>query len=175
MQRKDTDMSTPKPDYRCNLDLIQQNFPLELQDTPAWCVWRYQWRDTKNGKPGKWTKVPYQPSGSLAKSNTRSTWSPFSSVSAAYKRGKYAGVGFFLFPPLVGVDFDKVRDPLTGKIDSWAQDIITGLDSYAEVSPSGTGVHVWTTGELSPEARNRVGQIEVYQLGRYFTVSGVKL
>jgi putative DNA primase/helicase len=83
--------------------------------------------------------------------------------------------GFYLFPPLVGVDFDKVRDPHTGVIEPWAKEIIAGLDSYSEISPSGTGVHVWTTGQLSEEARNRAGRIEIYQRGRYFTVTGEKL
>ena len=170
-------MADPKPEYHCDLELIRQNFPPELIGTTAWCLWRYQWREPKNGKAGKWTKVPYQPNGAPAKSNTRSTWSSFEVVSARYKHAnnKFDGVGFFLFPPLVGVDLDRVRNPKTGVIEQWAQNIINELDSYSEVSPSGTGVHVWTTGELSPDARNRVGQIEVYQLGRYFTVSGGKI
>ncbi|MGC2270526.1 MAG: hypothetical protein WA555_06285 [Candidatus Sulfotelmatobacter sp.] len=150
-------ITTPasRPSYRCDLALIEQNFPAELIATKAWCLWRYLWRDSANGTPGKWTKVPYQPCGALGKSNDRSTWSAFEEVKAAYCPGRYSGVGFYLFPPLVGVDFDKVREPQTGVIEPWAQDIITSLNSYTEVSPSGTGVHVWTTGQLSDEARIR--------------------
>jgi putative DNA primase/helicase len=166
---------TPRPSYRCDLSLIQQNFPAELIAIKAWCLWRYQWRDPANGKPGKWTKVPYQPCGALGKSNASTTWAAFQDVKAAYRPDKYSGVGFYLFPPLVGVDFDEVRDLHTGVIEPWAQQIIAELNSYSEISPSGTGAHVWTTGQLSDEARNRAGRIEIYQQGRYFTVTGDKL
>lgn len=166
-----------KPLYRCNLDLIRQNFPEELRTMTLWCNWRYQWREPKSGKPGKWTKVPYQSCGLPARSNDRATWSSFDSVADAMAiRGhRFDGVGCFLFPPLVGVDFDKVRNPETGVIEPWAADIISGLSSYTEVSPSGSGLHVWTTGQLSEEARNRSGQIEIYAQGRYFTVTGWKI
>ena len=54
------------------------------------------------------------------------------------------------------------------------------FDSYAEVSPSGTGVRVWVVGTLAgllpsgKEGRRR-GPIEVYDGGRYLTVTGHRL
>jgi primase-polymerase (primpol)-like protein len=41
---------------------------------------------------------------------------------------------------LAGVDFDTCRDLHTGEIAPWAQAVMTRLDTYAEISPSGTGV-----------------------------------
>jgi primase-polymerase (primpol)-like protein len=41
-----------------------------------------------------------------------------------------------------GVDLDGCLDPDTGDMEGWAREIIEELDSYTEVSPSGTGVHV---------------------------------
>jgi primase-polymerase (primpol)-like protein len=73
--------------------------------------------------------------------------------------------------PIVGVDLDDCRDPETGDVDDVALDIIERLDSYTEVSPSGTGYHVLITGEL-PEGRNRRGSIELYDTARFFTVTG---
>ncbi|MFQ3319878.1 MAG: putative DNA primase/helicase [Natronomonas sp.] len=73
--------------------------------------------------------------------------------------------------PIVGVDLDDCRDPETDDIDDDAQDIIKRLDSYTEVSPSGTGYHVLIRGEL-PEGRNRRGSIELYDTARFFTVTG---
>jgi len=73
--------------------------------------------------------------------------------------------------PIVGVDLDDCRDPETGDVDDAAQDIIARLDSYTEVSPSGTGYHVLITGEL-PDGRNRRGSIELYDTARFFTVTG---
>lgn len=71
----------------------------------------------------------------------------------------------------VGVDLDGCRDPETGKTAAWAQDIIDRLDSYTEVSPSRTGYHVIARGSL-PEGRRRNGAIEMYEEGRFFTVTG---
>ncbi len=73
--------------------------------------------------------------------------------------------------PVVGVDLDDCRDPETGDIDDTAQDIIERLDSYTEISPSGTGYHVLIKGEL-PEGRNRRGSVELYDTARFFTVTG---
>ncbi|POG54425.1 hypothetical protein AUR65_015800 [Haloferax marisrubri] len=73
--------------------------------------------------------------------------------------------------PIVGVDLDDCRDPETGDVDDDAQDIIDRLDSYTEVSPSGTGYHVLIKGEL-PDGRNRRGHIELYDTARFFTVTG---
>ena len=30
-----------------------------------------------------------------------------------------------------------------GKLDEWAQEIVDELDSYTELSPSGTGIHIF--------------------------------
>ncbi len=75
---------------------------------------------------------------------------------------------------LCGVDLDGCLDPETGEIEPWAQEIIEELDSYTEVSPSGTGVHILVKGEL-PAGRNRKGRFEAYDRGRYFTVTGKHL
>jgi primase-polymerase (primpol)-like protein len=72
------------------------------------------------------------------------------------------------------VDLDKCLDPKTGEIEGWAQEVIEELDSYTEISPPGTGVHILVRGEL-PAGRNRRGRFEAYDRGRYFTVTGKHL
>ncbi|RDZ39560.1 hypothetical protein C5B91_19430 [Haloferax sp. Atlit-10N] len=83
------------------------------------------------------------------------------------------GIGFVFTEedPIVGVDLDDCRNPETGDVDDDAQDIIERLDSYTEISPSGTGYHVLIKGELL-EGRNRRGHIELYDTARFFTVTG---
>ncbi len=44
--------------------------------------------------------------------------------------------------PHTWIDLDNVRDPQTGHIEPWAQEIIDRLDSYTEISGSGRGVHI---------------------------------
>jgi primase-polymerase (primpol)-like protein len=48
-------------------------------------------------------------------------------------------LGFILRDDLIGVDLDGCRDDGTGEIADWATKIIDLLNSYTEVSPSGTG------------------------------------
>src|SRR5687767_4935391 len=95
----------------------------------------------RDGKP---TKVPYQAHRPACKAavNAPETWAPFAAAVAAFEDGKADGVGVVLGDGLVGVDLDACRDEQTGVITPEAQTIITDLDSYTEVSPSGTGVHI---------------------------------
>ncbi len=73
--------------------------------------------------------------------------------------------------PFTGIDLDRCRNPETGSVEPWAQEIITELDSYTEVSPSGTGLHVIVQGKL-PAGRRRKGRIEMYDRARFFCVTG---
>jgi putative DNA primase/helicase len=86
------------------------------------------------------------------------------------------GVGYVFSAedPYTGIDLDKCRDPETGAIADWAQEIITALRSYPEISPSGTGVHIIVR-EALPSHSRRKGHIELYDGGRYFTMTGVRL
>jgi hypothetical protein len=69
---------------------------------------------------------------------------------------------------------DNGRDPKTGRIKKWASQIIRDLASYTEVSPSGTGVKIFLKGKVPGKLR-RKGDIEMYDSGRYFTVTGRSL
>jgi hypothetical protein len=135
------------------------------------------------GGPGRPipTKVPYRPDGPKALSNRPSTWTTFETACAALEGPNphgFDGVGFmFWHPPhteaayFVGIDLDKCRNPKTGVIEPWARAILDRLNSYAEVSPSGAGVHVIVKGRL-PENGGRRDNVECYTLGRYFTATG---
>jgi hypothetical protein len=139
-----------------------------IRDLKQWLCWRTEERD---GKP---TKVPYSPlTGERASSTDPQTWAGYSEAVKASKEQGYGGIGFVFTPEddLCGVDLDSCLDPETGEIQPWAQEIIGELDSYTEISPSGTGVHVLVRAEL-PEGRNRKGRFEAYDRGRYFTVTG---
>jgi hypothetical protein len=75
--------------------------------------------------------------------------------------------------PFAGIDLDKCRDPESGQIDRSAREIIDRLKSYAEISPSNTGVKIFIKGRVG--AGKKRGRIEVYAKGRYFTVTGGRL
>ena len=156
------------------------NVPVVLKQLPNWVVWKYVTRD------GKQTKVPFQPNGKPASSTDKSTWSTLADVVAA--ESACEGVGFVLHPDncIIGVDLDGCRDPRTGKLEQWARDVIVELGSYAEVSPSGTGVKIFgSTGFRWPHRKkvelphppvcDKAPAIEVYDSGRYFAVTGQRL
>jgi putative DNA primase/helicase len=139
-----------------------------MRDLRQWLCWRTEERD---GKP---TKVPYSPlTGERASSTSPETWTGYEEAVSACKEHGYHGIGFVFTPDddLCGVDLDGCLDPTTGEIEGWAQEIVEELNSYTEISPSGTGVHVLLRGELPP-GRNRKGRFEAYDRGRYFTVTG---
>ena len=142
-----------------------------MRDLRQWLCWRVEERD---GKP---TKIPYSPlTGARASSTNPESWTSYTEAVSACKERDYDGIGFVFTPEddLCGVDLDGCLDPETGEIESWAQQIVEELDSYTEISPSGTGVHVLVRAKL-PEGRNRKGRFETYDRGRYFTVTGKHL
>lgn len=147
------------------------SIPALLQGLVQWVGWRMESRDDKP------TKVPINPrTGQRAATDQPATWGTFEEAQAAVGRFQLAGIGFVFVAggEIVGVDLDKCRDATSGIIEPWAQDIIDELDSYTEISPSGTGVHVLLRGEL-PAGSRRKGRVEMYDRGRYFTVTGEHL
>jgi primase-polymerase (primpol)-like protein len=97
------------------------------------------------------------------------------------ERYKLPGIGFVVTPhdPFVGIDLDDCRSPETGEIAAWARQIVDDFDSLTEITPSETGLRIWTTthdGLLQGGAHGRrKGQVEVYGAGRFFTVTGHRL
>jgi hypothetical protein len=149
--------------------------PAELRARPQWVVWRSERRD---GKP---TKVPYvarPPLNRGAASGTRrcwrasttdpSTWRSFEEAVSLARDDDWDGIGYVFSAddPFVGVDLDS------GLSEADRGAIMLALDSYAETSVSGQGVHVIVRAELNGYPRNRRGPIEVYDHGRYFVVTG---
>lgn len=156
------------------------NVPVALKQKKNWLVWKYVVRD------GKQTKVPFQPNGKPASSTDKATWSTLADSVAA--ESGYEGIGFVLHPDdcIMGVDLDGCRDPRTGKLEQWAREVVVELGSYAEVSPSGTGVKIFgSTGFRWPHRKKvelpyppvceKTPAIEVYDSGRYFAVTGQRL
>ena len=154
------------------MNVGNNDIPGELSEHDQWFIWR--WGTTRDGKP---TKQPVNPhTGELASSTNPATWGSYEVAVAAYDMFGYPGVGFVFTSgdPYVGVDLDGCHDPGTGEIEEWARRIIGALDSYSEVSPSGSGVHIIGKGTLPPGGRKR-GSFECYDSGRFFTVTGEHL
>jgi len=157
------------------------------------------WRNEERG--GKYTKVPYAPSGLKAKADDPSTWGTRPAAEACARRivnGLGGGVGIELGDlgadqHLAGMDLDSCLQD--GDVAPWAAAILNAVDSYAETSPSGRGLKIffyvatedvrWFLDLIGVEpdgfgcrrdvvgedARDHGPAVEVYLNRRYFTVT----
>lgn len=143
-----------------------QNIPQEMRIYPQWVMWRYE--DTDSKKP---TKVPYSAkTGALASVTNPDTWATFDECLAAMPSGWYSGIGFVLTEndPYTFIDLDDTNGD-QASFDRQVR-IYNEFNSYAERSPSGTGLHIIVKGAV-PTGRRR-SFIEVYSSLRYMTMTG---
>jgi putative DNA primase/helicase len=148
------------------LSILAENIPTGLRALPRWLGWRWEWH--KN----KWTKPPVCIQTDRAGSSTNpATWCDFATALAAAEAGYVDGIGFALGNGFCGIDFDGCRDRATGKVRADVLAIVARLGTYGEVSPSGEGVKLILRGTLPP-GRRAHGPVEMYDRGRYFTVTG---
>jgi hypothetical protein len=147
--------------------------PEELAALDQWVIWRLLTRK------GKTTKVPHRArDGRLASTTKREDWASYKDAIKGQSRYHADGIGFVFSEddPYCGVDLDNCFIG-EGKLHPEAARIIEAIGSYAELSPSGTGVHVILKGELGGAGRRTSktpwgGNFEVYDQGRYFTFTG---
>ena len=143
------------------------NVPDELKHYDQFVNWKWETRD------GKRTKPPYDPkTGKRASHSDPSTWGTFEDAVKGLDQG-FDGIGFVFTEddPFCGIDLDKCRDPISGKVEPWAVKIIKDFDSYTEISPSKTGLKIFIRGKL-PGGGLKTKHLEVYDRLRFFTITG---
>ena len=111
---------------------MYEKLPEELKKDGWFCLWKYEERN------GCITKVPYQINGKKASSADKNTFSDFR--MAVNAMDDYDGIGMGVFDDFCMVDIDHCV--CGGKLTRMAEDIIGKMDSYTEISPSGTGVRI---------------------------------
>lgn len=175
-----TDARPPKPDV---LTPKLENVPQRLRDVDQWVAWKQDCQENKDGTQ-RWTKVPISPVGhGYASSTDPETWGTFTDAIREFNvNGDVVGVGVVLTEsdPFIGVDIDDCRDPETGEITPGAVSVLSGMHTYVEVSPSGTGIRGFVRGTSdAPGACEGSlpgdAHIEKYVTGRYLTVTGHRL
>jgi len=143
----------------------KHNLPQELTSRSQWLTWFL----TKDG-----TKVPN------GKSNDSTTWTTFEAIQG-HERIAYV---IDTDDPFTGIDLDNCIDE-SGQYREWALPILEKFKgvSYCEVSPSGTGVKLLTTGTKLPNSKcshvfvesvdgDKPQQVECYDNRRFWTVTG---
>ena len=149
-----------------------ENIPGELKELDQWVAWKAAPRPN-----GILAKVPVCPmTGANASTNDPTTWGTYDQAATFYNRGGMAGIGFVFTDadPFCGIDLDDCREPNSGDLAEWVEEIIYRLESYTEVSPSGTGLKIFCRGQLDGPGRN-FGDVEIYSSKRFFTVTGDKI
>ena len=179
MAQRKTLYSGPTPE-----DLA--HIPAELKDRRQWVLWRAADKVDKRTGDVKLNKIPINPQ-TLHNADTtdQRTWGSFEqcikALPVALERWEHdtprayrgGGLGFVFSAddPYCGIDLDRCRTPATGALEPWAQQVIDTLASYTEVTPSGAGLHTLTQGTLPPGGC-RDGKVEMYDAGRFFTMTG---
>lgn len=126
--------------------------PDALRDLKGWLVWRWVRRPDRP----KALKMPYYVSGPVRKythgsTEDRALLVTFEEAKKVADQHDFAGVGLALMPEfgITALDFDNcVKD---GVIDSRVEKLTIG--TYAELSPSGTGVRAFMRGG-SPDSKD---------------------
>ncbi len=141
------------------------SIPAELTSRPQWVGWK-----TIDGK-----KVPINPhTGKAASSTNQNTWGSVEDAQTAQATHKLDGIGYVLNGDgIVVIDLDHCLQedgptPL-------AQHLVNRFKSLTEVSPSGTGLHIFVKGKLpngNISSAHAAYGIEAYEQKRYITWTG---
>jgi hypothetical protein len=146
--------------------------PKRLRSKPQWVAWT---REDVDGEPTKRPYIAGPTRTRRAKTTDPRTWRSFEEAKQSLDWAD--GVGFVVSAddPYIGLDFDHCF--VDGELHPYVQWVIEQLDSYTEVSPSGGGLRVMVRAQLNGK-KNRTGDtawggnFEVYDWGRYFTITG---
>lgn len=118
---------------------------ISLKKESRWCLWRYEGR-----RGGGKAKVPYNADGKRAKSDDYRTWIDYR-LAQMMNGDPYDGIGvFFGRNPnnrdgvnLCGIDIDGDHNGDSGAHNPLEAEVLALFaGTYAEKSPSGTGVHI---------------------------------
>ena len=166
-------------------------YPADCRDHDQWLTWKPTDNDRK--VPRAPYAYPDWPKRYVDAQNP-TVWTDFESaqdwvekLSAGFalacvirNRDEYPDEDF------VVVDYDDARDPGTGAIHPVVHEHLQTADSYADVSPSGTGVHILCRGQLPDDVTTVAddlpthdtfpdASIEVYDSARFVAMSGQHL
>jgi hypothetical protein len=119
----------------------------DLADDPRWVAWRYEKKNPDDERP---TKVPYLSAKTRA-STTKPDWLTLAEARAVSGDGEGPVLGDLYGLWVLGVDLDDCFDG--DVVKAWAREIIQRLGTYAEVSPSGSGIKCLMVGDQAHFSR----------------------
>jgi hypothetical protein len=151
-------------------------YPAELKKLNSWLTWRAVQKPGK-AKPDK---IPFYVNGSARGKHgepaDRAALATFDAAVEAANRKGAAGIGLAMLANngLAGLDFDHCV--VNGTVDPRVLPLIAG--TYAEISPSGTGIRAFYRGTLADGQENGDPtelKLQVFCAKGFVTVTGNKL
>ena len=130
------------------------------------------------------SKVPMQANCDRPASSTDpTTWASFEDALWAVEHGYYDYLGFvFNDNGIVGIDLDDAittfdlitldGHTLLHQTSDMASEIMSLCHTYAELSKSGTGLHIFLKGDVPFKGKNNLSGVEVYKTARFFIMTG---
>jgi len=132
-----------------------------------------QWLGTRNNE--KRPVTAYPPYHYASTSNPEH-YSSFDIADDAVRNGHLDGLGFAVteYDGFVIVDLDGCRDAASGKLTPFARDVVDTLDSYTEISRSGTGLHIVVQSYTSNNMKSLTtgDRIEVFSTKGFVILTG---
>lgn len=151
---------------------MYEHIPQKLKDEALFCVWKRV--ISKN----KVQKKPFQTNGIGASHSNPKHFTDFKTACDVSANG-YDGIGIGVFKGISAVDIDSCV--VDGVLTPKAQKVVDMMDSYSEISPSGTGIRiVFTAADFQFDKsryyiHNSKGKMEIYVYGatnKFLTITG---
>ena len=139
-----------------SIELLERykNIPDELKKLKQWVCWCGE-KLPKNALTGK-----------NAQSNNEDTWTTFENAIIGCVRYNFDGLGFMFANGYCGVDLDHCIENI-----DFCDEFTETLGTYNEYSKSKKGLHFICKGQI-PEGMRRKNNVEMYDFGRYFIMTG---
>lgn len=149
----------------------EKNIPQELKNKRQWTNWRLE------PDPVKDRKVPVKVrNGKLYRQSGEPETTTFEQALHNVRTHPELGLGIYLRDGLVGFDADNLNFVLNqGDLPKELRGIVKTADTYCEISPSWTGIHIlgMCDEDLSGYMnKNTAKGYELYSDRRFFTVTG---
>ena len=126
----------------------------------------------REGSSNRVSKIPVRRLGRRlypARPDEPSAWISLEAALAEVGAGHADGTGMCLPDGLCVVDIDHVLHD--GVLNAETRQLVDRSRTWTEVSPSGTGLHLWFTA-VTPVRSGRAGDLELLAANRFITVSG---
>lgn len=157
---------------------VLNNLPEEMRSQDHWLGWTKGKKkpNGKHEKPAVCLKSNDEKVGRWCDGTTGRYATDLADALSLVDKYQVRGLGYVLGggDHIVLIDLDDCFDATTGEISSWALEILEDFqDTYVEISPSGSGLHILCFGHMpAGYSGGNKGKVEVYDSGRYTTITG---